>query len=442
MLTRGDVLFNKRLRFSQKEKRVAKRKIWFLKGLKVFLLVLLSALFLSTMLVSSSCRQKEKAKESGSSPDSVTEITSGEEAPLPVKVTQVRRGELFLRLSAPAEAVAERQVVVKTEVSGVIKKIYVREGQHVQTNDLLVEIDETPYRLALQQREASRLRTLSELFLEQRFSEPPQPLSPETKEKIQRAREAYEKAASLLGKGIISLQEYERAKREYEILLLETGEIRQEVMAAAKGLTQAEIDVEMARLQLEKTRVRAPFAGVITNIKVSPQETVEAGRELFTLVDMNSIKVVARVLESEIGRVKPGQDVEVKFVAYPEQKFQAEVAAISPLINPEDKTCLVHITVPNPQEAIKPGMHAEVEIAAIVLKDRLLVPQSAVLVRGGRKLVFVVEEGLAKWRYIEAGAENESFVEVLDGVKEGEQVIIEGHLTLAHDARVKIENNE
>jgi multidrug efflux pump subunit AcrA (membrane-fusion protein) len=91
-------------------------------------------------------------------------------------------------------------------------------------------------------------------------------------------------------------------------------------------------------------------------------------------------------------------------------------------------------------------MHAEVEIAADVYKDRLLVPQDAVLVRGGRKLVFVVENGLAKWRYVEIGLENERFAEILPstepgwGVQAGEQVIVEGHFTLAHDAKVVVKN--
>jgi len=85
-------------------------------------------------------------------------------------------------------------------------------------------------------------------------------------------------------------------------------------------------------------------------------------------------------------------------------------------------------------------MHAEVEIAAEIYKDRLLVPQEAILVRGGgRKLVFAVEDGLAKWRYIDVGLENEDYAEILSGVKEGESVCIEGHGTLAHDARVRIE---
>ena len=89
-------------------------------------------------------------------------------------------------------------------------------------------------------------------------------------------------------------------------------------------------------------------------------------------------------------------------------------------------------------------MHAEVEIVADIYEDRLLVPQEAILHRGGRKLVFVHQDGLAKWRYVQTGLENEDFAEILpaerqgEGVVEGEQVLVEGHFTLAHDARIKI----
>jgi RND family efflux transporter MFP subunit len=193
---------------------------------------------------------------------------------------------------------------------------------------------------------------------------------------------------------------------------------------------------------LEKTVIRAPFAGILTDLKVSPKERLEAGREICTLVDIGRIKVKAKVLESEIGKMQTGREVDLRFSAYPDKVFKGTVEAVSPIINTEDKTCAVHIGVANINEEIKPGMHAEVEIAAEINKDRLLVPQEALLVRGGRKLVFVVENGIAKWRYVEVGLENEHYAEILPstepgwGVAEGEQVIIEGHFTLAHDARV------
>ncbi len=362
------------------------------------------------------------------------------EPSLPVKAVPIQRGEMVMRLKSPGEAVTEKNIILKAEVSGTIKNLIVREGQHVGANDLLLEIDDQEYRLRLERAEATRLKYLSELLLEQQFAEPQQELDEPTRERIKKSEEEFAQAGSLFGRGMISRDEFEKVKKAYELVLIQTGRKKDEVMASAKGLTQAEIDVKIAQMDLEKSQIRAPFGGIITDIKVSPKEIISAGRELFTLVDISQIKVQAKVLESEVGKMKVGREADLAFSAYPGKLFKGKVEAISPIVNPADKTCTVHILVENPQEEIKPGMHAEVEIAADVYSDRLLVPQEAVLVRGGRKLVFVVEEGLAKWRYIEVGLENEDYAEVLDGVKEGETVIIEGHLTLAHDARVQVSN--
>jgi RND family efflux transporter MFP subunit len=197
-------------------------------------------------------------------------------------------------------------------------------------------------------------------------------------------------------------------------------------------------------MDLDKTIIRAPFSGIVTDIKISPQERLDAGRELFTLVNISRIRVKAKVLESEIGKMQAGRSVDLRFSAYPGKVFKGVVEAISPIVNAEDKTCAVHIAMNNPTEEIKPGMHAEVEIAAEIHTNKLLVPQEAILIRGGRKLVFVVENGLAKWRYVTIGLESEDFAEILPGerpeetVKEGEMVIVQGHFTLAHDAKVSI----
>lgn len=383
-------------------------------------------------------KNPEKQAMESKTKQSTAPAQKGEEAPLPVKVAAAQKGDLIIRLKCPAEAVTERKIVLKAEISGAIKKLNVEEGLHVKKGDLLVELDDQEYRLRLERQEALRLSALSLLFLENQFA----PLGSEPKgpdpEKLKRAKEEFSKAESLFNKGLISGADFEKAQKDYELFLIETGMKKGEIMAASKGLTQAEVDVKIARMELEKTKMRAPFFGIITGIKVSPEEHIETGREILTLVDISEIKVIAKVLESEIGKMKVGREVDLRFSAYPQKVFKGKVAAISPIINSEDKTCSVHIVVENPQEEIKPGMHAEVEIAADVYKDRLLVPQEAVLVRGGRKLVFVVEEGLAKWRYIEVGLENEQYAEVLDGVKEGEKVIVEGHFTLAHDAHVSV----
>jgi RND family efflux transporter MFP subunit len=382
--------------------------------------------------------KKDNAAAAKSGEEAARPASKPEESVLLVKAVPVKRGDLVMRLESPGEAFTEKNIVLKTEVTGTIKSLNVREGKHVRGGEILVEIDDQEYRLKWERSEALRLKYLSDLLLDKQFAPPNKEIDPAAAERIKKAEMDFANAGSLYGQGMISREQFEKAKRAYESLLIESGVKQEEVMAAAKGLTQAEIDAKIAQMELDRTKIRAPFAGIISDLKVSPQENITAGRELFTLVDISQMKVQAKVLESEIGKMKVGYEASLRFSAYPGKTFKGHVEAVSPIINPEDRTCAVHIAVENPQEEIKPGMHAEVEIASDIYKDRLLVPQEAILVRGGRKLVFAVEEGLAKWRYIEIGLENKDYAEVLDGVKEGEMVLVEGHFTLAHDARVQV----
>ena len=376
---------------------------------------------------------------SAASPDQKIEA-----APLPVKVSKAFLGDLVMTLKSPGEAYTEKRVAMKAEVGGVVKNLYAAEGRHVREGDLLVELDDREFRLNLERLEAQRLRYLSELFLERSFSVTDETPAQAIVDRLAKAQADYDRIAEGFKSGVASQADLEKAQATLELALIEAGRKKDEVQAATKGLTQAEVDVKIARLNLEKTRVRAPFAGIITDVKLSPKERLDPGRELFTLVDISRIKVKAKVLESEVGKVVAGREVDLRFSAFPERIFKGRIEAVSPIINAEDKTCGVYVTMDNPSEEIKPGMHAEVEFPTEIFSGRLLVPQQAILVRGGRKLVFAIEGDIAKWRYIEVGLENERFAEVLPGkepgwgVSAGDTVIVEGHITLAHDTKVSI----
>jgi RND family efflux transporter MFP subunit len=349
-----------------------------------------------------------------------------------------------MTLKSPGEAYTEKRIAMKAEVGGIVKNLYAGEGRHVKEGDLLVELDDREYRLSLERYEAVRLRYLSELFLEKQFTAAGQEATPAALEKLDKAQADYDRVSQGFKSGVATQADLEKAQAALELALIEAGRKRDEIMASTKNLTQAEVDVKVARLNLEKTRIRAPFAGIITDIKLSPKERLDPGRELFTLVDISRIKVKAKVLESEVGKVVAGREVDLRFSAFPDRAFRGRIEAVSPVIDAEDKTCAVHVAMDNPSEEIKPGMHAEVEFPTEIFTGRLLVPQQAILIRGGRKLVFAVEGDTAKWRYIEVGLENERFAEVLPGkepgwgVSAGDTVIIEGHVTLAHDTKVSI----
>jgi len=358
-------------------------------------------------------------------------------APLPVKVVAAKIQDLEKRIKSPGEVYTEKKVTLKAEVGGILKNLNVQEGKQAKKGEILAEIDDTQYRLKLEQEEAARLKALSEMLLDKLFQQPENMEEKEASE-LKKAEETLIKAEKAYKEGLISSEELEKARRDLELAQISSGLKREEIIASSKGLTQAEVNVKIARMELEKTKIRAPFSGIITQIKVAPGETISAGQDLFTLVDVSQLKIEAKILETEIGKIKEGREADVRFSTYPGRIFKGKVAAISPLVNPEDKTCSVFINLDNPAGEIKPGMHAEVEIVSDIFPRRLLVPQEAVLVRGGRPLVFVVENGLAKWHYIQTGQENEQYVEVLEGVKEGDLVIVEGHMTLAHDSPVRI----
>jgi len=401
-------------------------------------IIIVAALFHIFILKNGRPRTGETTAEAVDQPAGPSAAGRVEETPLPVKAVRVGRGDLVILLKSPGEAFTEKKALIKAEVSGVVKEVKAEEGKRVRTGEVLVVLDEQSSLLRLEKAEAERLNRLSEMLLENQFGDTERKSPGSMTEELRLSNAEFEKAASRLAMGKIGRAEFDKVRNAHEVLLIEAGMKKDEIQAAAKGLTQAEVEVAIARMEIDKTKVRAPFDGIVTGVKASIGESVSPGQDLFTLVDISEIRVEARVLESEIGRIKSGREANLRFAAYPGRVFRGKVRAVSPVVDPETKTCGAHIVLDNPSGEIKPGMHAEVEIAAEVFRDRLLVPQEAVLVRGGRKLVFVVGDGLAKWRYIEPGLENECFVEVLEGVKEGDEIITDGHLTLAHDAEVKI----
>ncbi len=413
-------------------------------SLGLAVIVLAAAVYFLILKKPAASPNPPKSGEAGASqsvsnpgPDQGAGQAASETTPLPVKAVTAARGDLVIRVKSPGEAYTDNKAVIRAEVSGVARSVLAEEGKHVRAGEVLIIIDDEAYQLDLKRAEATKLNALSNMLIEQQFEKSDDKINPEMSEKIRQSVAGLEKAARDQASGAISRIDFENIKDANEILLIEAGMKKDEVRAAVKGLTQAEIEVTKARIQIEKTKIKAPFDGIVTGVKAFAWENISPG-ELFTLVNIRRIKVAAKVLESEIGRIRTGQTAELTFSSFPGKVFPGTVQAVSPIVNAEDKTCGVYILVDNPGEEIKPGMHAEVDIAAEVHQGRLLVPQDAVLLRNGRKLVFVVEDGLAKWKYVDTGLENERYIEILNGIVEGEKVIVEGHLTLAHDARVTI----
>jgi HlyD family secretion protein len=256
-------------------------------------------------------------------------------------------------------------------------------------------------------------------------------------------KEEFEQATMAYREGKISSEEYDRIKRDYAVSQAIGTAHRRDVVANRTGLAQAEQAVARAKLNLSYTEMRAPFAGRVANFgNLVIGQQVQAGEKCFKLVDVSRLKVEVGVLESEVGVLVIGRNAEVRVAAYPEAVFSGTVTAISPIVDVEAKTCKVVVEMRNVGEKIKPGMYATVKLESAIYPSRLLAPKAALLVRDQRQLVFVAKEGLAKWCYIETGLQNENEVEILGGIEVGDSVIVSGHYTLSHDAKVRITMNQ
>ena len=330
----------------------------------------------------------------------------------PVSGAEVTLDTLWIRVSAAGQAEAFRRTTLTAQVEGVVRGLPVRENQAVGGGARLVQIDTLEHALSLAQARADLLA--AETDYRQRILFDDEIEDPQI-----------------------------RAERE-------------RIARSTSGLDQAEVRPQQAQLQLERTRVEAPFGGRVADLRVVEGQHVDVGTELLTVVDLDPIKVEVQVLEAELGFLTEGRRAEVSFAAFPGEVFVGAIETINPVVDPESRTGRVTVLLRNGDGRIKPGMYAEVSLDAEALPDRVLVPRSAILERGrgeGRRrtMVFVYEEGpqggLAKWRYVNPGRESETHVEILrEGaeqgmVEPGEVVLVDGHHYLAHDTPIRLVEN-
>jgi RND family efflux transporter MFP subunit len=318
---------------------------------------------------------------------------------VPVAGVAVVRDTLVVSVTAAGEAAASLESKVVARAEGEVRRLSVRESGVVGSGTLLIAIDTVDLGLNLRERKAE----------------------------LERARATY-RTQTLFDDEI------------------EDPEVRAERERAARaesGLDQALIAVERAELELSRAWVRAPFRGRVANIMVSLGHRVGVGDELMTVVDIDPIKVEVQVLEAEVGHLAAGRTAQVTFAAFPGETFLGTISTINPVIDSESRTARVTVTIPNRDARVLPGMYARVSLEARRYPDRILVPKEAVLDRDYRTMVFVFQDGLAKWTYVTTGLANDSLVEIIDVpdrdmLEPGEIVLTDGHYTLIHDARVSV----
>lgn len=338
------------------------------------------------LLILCGCGKKEKLNEPD--PQNLRKEIPPTEV---ITVTAVRKPfEYLIQAAAKIESASEVQIKFKRQ--GTVKEVRVRNGQVVKQGDILAVLDYERQELHLQ-----------------------------------KARLAYEEKLLVFRDQMLSYQGADSVRQKRA----------EAAIRISSGLASAETALREAELEYQFTFVRAEISGVVSDIQVKPGNPVSDGQVFCRLHNPNEMLAIAEVLESDAGYLRSGISAVVR-PAGGDKDITGLVTELNPRV--DEKTGMVKVSIRLPgNTGLLPGMRAQA-IIKIPGNRHIVVPKEAVVMRSGRPVVFTAEEGLAKWNYVVTGRENGREIEILEGLKEGQRLIISNNLQLAHDAPI-VEKN-
>ena len=321
---------------------------------------------------------------------------------LPVAAVAVREGDLVLTVSTTGQVASDEISALKSEVSGTVEKVLVRPGDRVRRGQTLVTFDMRPLDINVKEAEAGLDRAM------------------------QTFRESYYPDSVVSGR-------------------VPTEEQRRTAMIRA-GVPSAQVSLDRAKLEREKATVISPFDGLVDQVMVAVGMRVGTGELLTRVVNLGALRIDAQVLEHDLHLIREGGQAIVTSAAAGNRPIIGRIAAVLPIVDTTTRSGRAFVRIPMGSQ-LRPGMYADVKLEASRLPNRRLVPTRAIIQRDNRPLVFVVRNGRAQWVYINPGRSNGIDTEVLPDsgtglipVEVGDDVIVEGHLTLTHDAPVRVVN--
>ena len=318
-----------------------------------------------------------------------------------VQVVLARRATIPDWLEAVGTVRAAQTSQLAGQIMGTLVNVEVREGEHVQAGQVLAVIDDAQPRAAVEEATAAELAAQKSVSA----TESEYQLAEITKNRYQRLYE----------KGTVSAQEFDIVKTRYQ-----SAEARRD-MACAE-LTQASAALAQARTSLGYTRIRAPFAGVVTERKADSGTMASPGTAIFTLEDTRSYRLEVTVDESDVRLVHVGQSTTVNIDALGSTEITGKVVQIVPAADPGSRSFLAKIELPKDAH-LRSGLFGRAQFARGE-RSALLIPRTAVMERGQLQGVYVLDSNqIAGLHYITLGRTSREQAEVLSGLEGGETLV-------------------
>jgi membrane fusion protein (multidrug efflux system) len=306
--------------------------------------------------------------------------------PVAVVTTVAESRALVDEVEALGTTRAREAVEITSRIASVITTINFREGETVEAGTVLVELDNAEERAALAEAEA----------------------------RVIDSRAQFRRARELLASKTVS---------ESQVTQLE----------ATMNADEARLRAAQARL--EQTLIRAPFAGRVGLRQVSPGSLVNPSIVITTLDDVSSVRLDFTVPETFLGVLATGQRIAAQSVAFEDRLFEGEVRTINTRVDPVTRAVTIRADLPNDDGLLKPGMFLTVRLAG-QSRQRVVIPEAALVPEGDRQNVYLVRDGRAWRTEVSVGRRLPGEVEILDGVRAGDEVVVEGTQKVANGGRI------
>ncbi|MGH8245313.1 MAG: efflux RND transporter periplasmic adaptor subunit [Gammaproteobacteria bacterium] len=334
-----------------------------------------------------------------------------------VDTALAREGSLEDRVQLVGSLRPIADVQIMSKIAGRVENVLVDVGDPVRAGQLLVQVEDREIQQEIKQSEA--VLAVARASIQQREAE-----LANLNRQVIRYRELHEQ-------NLISRQDLD------DWITKQQSAEAQLALSRAQA-RQSEASLSQDKFNLENTRSFSPMTGFVGKRFVHPGALVSANTPILNLVDLRTLRMVINVVERDIVRVNRGVNAQVAVDAFPGRHYLGKVLRVSPVLDAATRTGEVEIHVPNPQLDLRAEMFARVTLDLGGQRRGILVPREAVVYRGDKSGVFVLNGNIARFRQVQPGVTHESQVEIVEGLKTGEKIISMGASLLKDGDQVRL----
>jgi len=374
-----------------------------------------------------------------------------------VRTEVVKRQRLDITVTATSTGTikSDREAKITAQRIGRITRLYFDEGDIVKEGQVVAELDsdEAYYNMRLSEATLSKTR-----FILDQMRASYESMKVDIEKNIEKAKAVMnevdnrrKRLLELKERGYVTEMDVDMVQKEYEVAKanLDSTIASRENLRAKESEIRAQEEVvkealnsfNLAKLNYEYSFIRSPISGVITSRPVKIGEGVNKGSLVATIVSTESMYIEAFIDEADVARVRTGQVVNVTMDSYPGRIFRGEVYRISPVVlggKQETRTFEVRVRLTEGDVHIKPGMSADIEIIVESIPDVIVIPSQSIVEREGKRYVYTVRDSRAHQRLVNTGRFNWTFFEVLSGINEGDEIIVNPEVSgLKEGAKIK-----